>query len=494
MPKRLTVRAVQLAATAAAFSTATVGLVGEASARVACPAHALCGAVSVPLDRSMPAGPTLNVAYALIPRTESRRPSLGTIATNPGGPGITTIGQAPLYTKLLAPLLARRDLLLVDARGTGRSGALRCSLPSPSSPLLLTPSELGDRCLSTGNQPTTKYGSAAVADDLEAVRSALHLDRLDLWGDSYGTFLMPVYAARYPQHVRSIVLDGAYPAAFDPWGRDVLAGTRRVINLACQRSGACSGPRVLRQIARLARELRAHPISVRVPLASGAVLVTAGEQDLATLTHAGGDPERLRWLPVAVDEALRGDRRRLRALIAESRLADADSTEIDPELFSLVTASAVACHDYPRAFSLSDPPAQRRLDYARGLAALPPSAFAPFSAEAWLATDIDAGPKCIDSPVDATAGSPLAGLRLPAVPVLVQSGDLDSNTPIEQGRAATAEFPRATFAVIANAGHTPDLQPCGLTMAMRFVRLLHTDADACRNAGTPPVIEPVRRP
>jgi len=43
------------------------------------------------------------------------------------------------------------------------------------------------------------------------VRAALGLEQLDLWGDSYGTFLMPVYAARHPEHVRSIVLNGANP-------------------------------------------------------------------------------------------------------------------------------------------------------------------------------------------------------------------------------------------------------------------------------------------
>ena len=60
------------------------------------------------------------------------------------------------------------------------------------------------------------YGTAAAADDLEAVRAALGLQRLDLWGASYGTYLMTVYAARHPAHVQSLVLHGAYPIDFDP--------------------------------------------------------------------------------------------------------------------------------------------------------------------------------------------------------------------------------------------------------------------------------------
>ena len=74
------------------------------------------------------------------------------------------------------------------------------------------------------------------------MRAALGIGKLDLWGDSYGTFLMPVYAARHPEHVRSIVLDGAFPIAFDPWGRDSLHGVRRAIGLVCTRTHALLGP------------------------------------------------------------------------------------------------------------------------------------------------------------------------------------------------------------------------------------------------------------
>lgn len=32
------------------------------------------------------------------------------------------------------------------------------------------------------------------------MRAALGIDRLDLLGDSYGTYLMPTYVARHPDH------------------------------------------------------------------------------------------------------------------------------------------------------------------------------------------------------------------------------------------------------------------------------------------------------
>src|SRR3954466_15038112 len=108
-----------------------------AQADTPCPDGVRCGAVTVPLDRSNPAAGTTDVAYALVPRTDTSRPALGTIVPNPGGPGQSTIASAGLYVGALAPLRERRDLLLIDPRGTGQSGALSCPGLAAQDPLRL---------------------------------------------------------------------------------------------------------------------------------------------------------------------------------------------------------------------------------------------------------------------------------------------------------------------------------------------------------------------
>ena len=70
----------------------------------------------------------------------------------------------------------------------------------------------------------------------------------------------------------------------------------------------------------------------------------------------------------------------------------------------------------------------------------------------------------------------------------MQSGDLDTNTPIEQGRETAAEFPHATFAVVAIAGHTPDGDPCGVKMVRDFIQTLRTDPNRCKHGGSPPPV------
>jgi pimeloyl-ACP methyl ester carboxylesterase len=295
--------------------------------------------------------------------------------------------------------------------------------------------------------------------------------------------------------VRSIVLDGAYPIASDVWGRDVLHGVRRAIGLVCRRTLRCSGTRVVRQIGQLVRRLRRHPIAYTAQSPIGPVNLTIGERELAQVAFAGGDPQIYGILPAAVESALHRDTALLQRLVTASRVNEVGSFLADPSRFSIAASFAVACQDYPRPYDVTASPAQRRAEYDRALAALDPADFRPFSADAWLSTGIDAGPKCLDWPTDATVGSPLSGLQVPDVPVLVQSGDLDTNTPVEQGRKAAAQFAHPIYAVIPNAGHTPDLQRCGQAMAIAFIKHLRTDPDRCAHTGRPPRVigHPARR-
>ncbi len=445
--------------------------------------------MTVPLDRAQPAAGTIDIAYALLPRTDTSRPRLGTIAPNPGGPGDSTIANAGLYTTALAPLRTRRDLLLIDPRGTGQSGALSCPSVAAHDPLTLDQTVLGTLCAQDLGPRASLYGTAAAADDIDAVRATLGVDKLDLWGDSYGTFLMPVYAARHPTHVRSIVLDGAFPIASDRWGRDVLHGVRRVIGVVCRRTHRCSGPHVVAQIGRLARRLRHHPVTFTAQTPIGPVPLTLGERELASVVFGGGHPEVYGPLPAAVDAALDHDLAPLQRLVTAARVNQVAGFFVDPALFSNAVGAAASCKDYPRPYDLAAPPAVRQdavPPRARGARAREPSARSRPT------------PGCTPASTPARSAStgrptrppdhPCAATRCPTSPVLVQSGDLDTNTPVEQGRKAAAQFAHPIYAVVSNAGHTPDLTRCGVAMAIDFIRHLRTDPNRCAHAGRPPAV------
>src|SRR4051794_36676355 len=320
-----------------------------AHADTPCSDGARCGSVTVPLDRTNPSAGPVDIAYELLPRTDTSRPALGTILPNPGGPGDSATAFAT-YLSAFAPLRARRDLLLIDARGTGKSGALSCPSLAALDPLSIDKTMLGTVCARDLGARAGLYGSAAVADDIEAVRATLGVDKLDLWGDSYGTFLMPVYAARHPQHVRSMVLDGAFPIASDPWGRDVLRGGPRVIGLVCRRTQRCSGRHVLADVQRLGRRLRKHPRTFTAHSPLGRVTLTLGERELTAVTFSGGNPDVYGPLPAAVKAALDHDYALLKRLVFASRVGDVRAFVTAPTDFSVAAGAATSCHDYPRPY------------------------------------------------------------------------------------------------------------------------------------------------
>ncbi|WP_320668685.1 alpha/beta fold hydrolase [Patulibacter defluvii] len=487
------IRAVRLAVLAALLTA-----LGPAAARAdsgPAPCQGLgvaatCGTVTVPVDRGDPQRGTIDVAYALVPRRDTTTPSAGTVAYNPGGPGAGAIAQAAeLSTGLFAPLLDHRELLLVDPRGTGRSEPLACPSLAPEHAWQVGQAAATGECGSHLGDRVGAYGSAAVADDLDAVRAALGLGPLDLWGDSYGSYLMPVYAARHPSQVRSIVLSGAYPLDFDPWGRPQIAAARRAVRLVCTRAQACDGNAVLRDVARLARRLRRHPLPLTVRFGDLRLADRVDEEALGRILYAPLSADVFGQLPSAVAGALAGDPARIKQLAANTRLTVAALSGQDPEtvsVFSSAANAAVQCHDYPRVFSLADPPAVRQQAFDQALAALDPAAFRPLSPAGWIHAGFEGSDSCIAWPNDPTAGRPLPpGTAMPDVPVLALAGDLDTNTPSAMGREAAAQFPHGRFAEVANAGHTASDSECGAELGLRFVVTLQADVQACRDAGEP---------
>jgi pimeloyl-ACP methyl ester carboxylesterase len=449
---------------------------------------ALCGSVDVPLDRANPAAGTTTVAFALVPRRNAAAPSAGTILFNPGGPGAATIVDAARIAEGFAPLLDRRDLLLVDPRGTGRSSPLVCRALDPA--LVFAPrARFIDAIGACGRElgPSAgHYGSAAVADDFEAVRAALGLGPLDLWGESYGTYLMPVYAVRHPAGVRSMVLSGTYPIDFDPWGLDRLGAARKGVRLVCARTRACRAERVLEDVAALAQRLRDRPATITVTAGSARPRVRLDERALAAAMYTGGNASAFGALPAAAAAGRAGDLAPLRRLHEVSLLATAFFFGQEGAA-SLAQSFATQCHDYPRSFSYADAPAARRTAYLRARAAIGRRAFFPFSPAAWTGAGFEAADTCIAWPADPTAAPPVAaGTAMPDVPVLVLSGDLDANTPSFAGRVVAHRFARATFAEIPNEGHTPTGSPCARRLALRFVVTGTANPGGCAGTGSPP--------
>ena len=107
------------AATGSAAASTTPSQVGSV------PVHAChlvdapvwCGSVRVPLDRSDPTAGTIGVGFGWVPAAGV---ATGTVVAMEGGPGYPSTGSAVDFLDMLGPLHQSRNLLVVDARGTGR--------------------------------------------------------------------------------------------------------------------------------------------------------------------------------------------------------------------------------------------------------------------------------------------------------------------------------------------------------------------------------------
>ncbi|HYN52310.1 MAG TPA: alpha/beta fold hydrolase, partial [Thermoleophilaceae bacterium] len=218
---------------------------------------ARCGSVKVPLHRSEPQGPKLKVHFRVYPRSDRSRPALEPIVAAEGGPGYSTIESASSYQFMLGPLLARHDLIVMDNRGTGKSGAIDCPRLQAGKGDYVR--EVG-RCGRKLGKAADAYGSGAAADDLADVLDLLRVPVVNIYGDSYGTYFAQAFAVRHPARVRAVVLDAAFAVTgFDPWEREQIEQIRFAWRAVCERSGTCEGDPVA-YLGELAQKLQANPL------------------------------------------------------------------------------------------------------------------------------------------------------------------------------------------------------------------------------------------
>ena len=177
----------------------------------------LCGSLHVPIDYGLPSRGTLSLAVI----EHSVPDSKGVIVFNPGGPGESGVLILPILASFV-PTSVRSQFTLVsfDERGTGSSDPLLCG-PTPAAAssavagtlaAARTFSGLDGSCRSRYPELFPTVDTTTSARDMNSLRMALGVDRINYYGLSYGTVLGSVYRQLFPSHVRSMVLDGAVDA------------------------------------------------------------------------------------------------------------------------------------------------------------------------------------------------------------------------------------------------------------------------------------------
>jgi len=483
-----------LAAAAACVATTTATACETTAAR--------CGYLTRPLDPAGSVAGTLGIYYEFYPHSGAGA-AAGTLVAAEGGPGYPTTESREDYLALFKPLRQRHDVLLMDNRGTGRSGAIDCE-PLQRAPAL-TREDVGACGRSLGTSATF-YSTTLAADDLAAVLDALKVARIDLYGDSYGTYFAQVFALRHADRLRSLVLDGAY-ALEGPeyaWYPNFAPAMRAKFDRACERSpncGALPGSSIEHILPAL-EELRAHPFDTTVSDDAGRPVPLRANASALAIVMFGGSPAyaTVRETDAAARAYSAGDRAPLLRLMTESQMSvDSREASRSPAAYSAGLAAAVFCQDPPQVFDLALDTAQRPAALEREFVRLqhsPPSLYAPFTLDEYrgMPPDYVFIDECLDWPSPA-AGAPTPplvppGAPYPDVPVLVISGELDNMTSIADGEAAASHYPHAHHVVIANSFHVNALprarSDCGAQLVRYFIAHLVVANEECA-ARVPPV-------
>ncbi len=451
---------------------------------------ARCGTVRVPLDRAHPNGRQIPIAFQFDPATDRSKKPISTIVTSNGGPGVSNIAGAPLWLSILQPVLDRHNFLAVDHRGIGASQAIDCPALQHVQGDQLAAARACGRKLGAA---AYRYGSGDAAMDIEAVRQALHLGKLDYYGVSYGAVDVRAYAYRYPQHLRSAVLDSPYNSKDAAFVRTLPGAMQRITARVCRRSPSCAAEysHPYRTFTTLVHRLQRHPLTGTGYDANGqAHHVVLDESALLSILYNDyfSDPAFLNQgeLFAAATALWHGDPVPMLRLAAESPVP----TDFGPANgFSSVGADyAVFCADSRFPWNKNASEAQRAAQYRQARRALPPTATKPFRPAVWakfIASQpvllIPGANACVPWPKPERPVAPFpANQPFPkSVPALLLGGGLDY-LDINTERSLMPLFPSGRFVSVANAGHvTTYWNPCARGIVDRFLKTLRVTGTGC---------------
>lgn len=414
---------------------------------------ALCGTLRRPLDPARADGPQIDIHVAVLPAiARNKRPD--PLLFFAGGPGQSAIGLAGPVSRLYARFLNRRDLILIDQRGTGRSAPLACETESPTRPLadsidparqakLLAQCRDGLQKLPYGD--LRQFTTTIAVADAEAARQALGVAQFNLVGGSYGTRAALEYMRQFPRSVRRAVLDGvappdmALPGSFSPDAQRAFDA----LLADCEADAGCQAryPHLRAQwklvLGALPREVTVpHPVTGREERVTLTRDIVLGLVRLPLYA-----PTLAAALPLAISEASVG---RYGAIVG---LATAVGGGKGLELAMGMHFSVVCSEDMPRLAQRGEQPGA---DFGEAMLAQYREA-----CELWPRARV-----------------PAAFYTLPPAPaptLLLSGGDDPVTPPRHAERVAQALGPKARHVVVPHAGHGTVAVGCMRDVVFRFI-------------------------
>ncbi len=425
-----------------------------------------CVDIDVPYDHDHPdSGQKLTLHVAVHFAEEE---SKGILFYAVGGPGGAGAELAESYLNSFDDRFRKElDVVFFDQRGVGAENGVDCpkaAIAFDEDPVSLTAPDQAvdaakgfvDSCLQEiEHKDLLPYLSTSQAiQDLEVFRQAVGAPKVWFYGESYGTQFAQAYAARYPDALEGLVLDGVVDTtrtAEQYYGEDTRTVERLLVKLfdACDGDAPCRadmGAPTAGVYDALAAKLRDAPVDVDFPLGTGGTqkrpLNAAMLEDAAYYALYGPD-SRAAFLR-ALAASTHGNLVPLLSLGYENIGIDRDTLGPSPDPTWYGGAYyAITCPDYDDAGH--DPKAQVKqiLDQAKAFAPNAPRFLRNYFAERLA---------CAFWPVTAIGKAPPA-FKGGDYPTLVLNSDSDPATPVSNGYAVYDQIPDAYMVTMKGGPH-----------------------------------------
>ena len=388
----------------------------------------------------------------------SPRPEPDAFTVIQGGPGASSIDLILGYSLVFDEIRKKRDIIVLDQRGTGRSNRLACSLGEDQGaqfdPALAR--QLAKACVEelSNNNDLRFYTTSIAVDDLEALRQASGYSQLNLYGTSYGTRVAQHYLRKYPKHTRSVVLDAVAPVGMNLAGGEIARRWEDsfiALNERCQQDAVCENihGNLLESYRATQDRLAKEPISIEVPHPTSGklTLVNLNEYSLlSALRLMAYSSEQRALMPLLLSQARQGDYRFLAAQLLQLQVMLQGSMAVGMH-------NAILCSE--------DAPFVTAQDQQRAKGTL----FGETLSETLVAM-CQVWPKGV---VDQGFHQPFTS----DVPVLLLSGETDPITPPANGETAAAMLGNGRHIVVPGQGHGVVMRGCMPKLVSLFIQ----DAD-----------------
>ncbi len=415
---------------------------------------ALCGELTVPLDPSNPSGETLTLTIAKVP-ARTNKPQSDPFTLIAGGPGQSATESFPPVAAAFRHILLERDIYLIDQRGTGESHKLTCENDDSSlfefDPELI--SQQAKECRESLPYDHRFFTTSVAVQDMELVRKALGIEQWNIYGVSYGSRVALHYLRRFPDQVRTLILD-AVVAPEVALGPEIAVMAERALDAMfarCENDNSCNEafPGLATKANALISSLKKESRPVQYEDLNSGQLRTLDfdHQHLAvTLRLMSYSAYGNAILPSMLFDASENNN-----LAPFARQAELQVRSIGNSIANGMHQAVVCTEDEP--FTDIDDGREQSTDTYLGADLI--DAF-KISCEQWEAGVIDDDFK---QAVEST------------VPTLLLSGSADPITPPEYAERAMAKLANAKHIVNEHQGHMQAASGCMPSILAQFIKL-----------------------